>query len=180
MAIAPLLHPAKILLRFGGWPFVGWKRPRNGTTVRPRGVPCRLDYDLRRQGRASGRDAAANSGRRAFTSLLLERSIKELSLMATLSLARKGAIILGATLALATLTQSAEARWYGCWGCGAFAAGAIAGAAIAAPYAPPVYYAPRPVVVAPPVAPVVVAPAPVVTPVYPVCPALPPYPYYCR
>src|SRR5262245_61710606 len=144
----------------------------------PRGVPCRLDYDLRRQGRASGRDAAANSGRRAFTSLLLERSIKELSLMATLSLARKGAIILGATLALATLTQSAEARWYGCWGCGAFAAGAIAGAAIAAPYAPPVYY-PRPVVVAPPVAPVapvVVAP----TVVYPTCPALPPYPYYCR
>src|SRR5262245_28761025 len=113
-------------------------------------------------------------------SRLLERSIKELSLMATLSLARKGAIILGATLAQATLTQSAEARWYGCWGCGAFAAGAIAGAAIAAPYAPPVYYAPRPVVVAPPVAPVVVAPAPVVTPVYPVCPALPPYPYYCR
>jgi hypothetical protein len=99
--------------------------------------------------------------------------------MATLSLARKGAIILGATLALATLTGSAEARWYGCWGCGAFAAGAIAGAAIAAPYAPPVYYAPRPVyAAAPPVAPVVVAPAPVVA--YPVCPALPPYPYYCR
>ena len=99
--------------------------------------------------------------------------------MATLSLARnKGAIILGATLALATLSGSAEARYYGCWGCGAFAAGAIAGAAIAAPYAPPVYYAPRPVYVAPPVAPVVVAPAPVVA--YPVCPALPPYPYYCR
>jgi hypothetical protein len=98
--------------------------------------------------------------------------------MATLSSARKGAIILGATLALATLTGSAEARWGGCWGCGAFAAGAIAGAAIAAPYAPPVYYAPRPVYVAPPVAPVVVAPAPVVA--YPVCPALPPYPYYCR
>ena len=75
--------------------------------------------------------------------------------MATLSLARKGAIILGATLALATLSGSAEARYYGCWGCGAFAAGAIAGAAIAAPYAPPVYYAPRPVYVAPPVAPVV-------------------------
>ena len=98
--------------------------------------------------------------------------------MGTLSLARKGAIILGATLALATLSGSAEARYYGCWGCGAFAAGAIAGAAIAAPYAPPVYYAPRPVYVAPPVAPVVVAPAPVVA--YPVCPALPPYPYYCR
>ncbi|MFZ0397037.1 MAG: hypothetical protein WAM06_03215 [Methyloceanibacter sp.] len=98
--------------------------------------------------------------------------------MATLSLARKGAIILGATLALATLSGSAEARYYGCWGCGAFAAGAIAGAAIAAPYAPPVYYAPRPVYVAPPVAPVVVAPAPMVA--YPVCPALPPYPYYCR
>jgi len=98
--------------------------------------------------------------------------------MATMSLARKGAIILGATLALATLSGSAEARYYGCWGCGAFAAGAIAGAAIAAPYAPPVYYAPRPVYVAPPVAPVVVAPAPVVA--YPVCPALPPYPYYCR
>jgi len=99
--------------------------------------------------------------------------------MATLSLARKGAIILGATLTLATLSGSAEARYYGCWGCGAFAAGAIAGAAaIAAPYAPPVYYAPRPVYVAPPVAPVVVAPAPVVA--YPVCPALPPYPYYCR
>ena len=93
--------------------------------------------------------------------------------MATLSLARKGAIILGATLALATLSGSAEARYYGCWGCGA-----IAGAAIAAPYAPPVYYAPRPVYVAPPVAPVYVAPAPVVA--YPVCPALPPYPYYCR
>ena len=55
--------------------------------------------------------------------------------MATMSLARKGAIILGATLALATLSGSAEARYYGCWGCGAFAAGAIAGAAIAAPYA---------------------------------------------
>jgi hypothetical protein len=98
--------------------------------------------------------------------------------MATMRLTRKGAIILGAGLALATLTGSAEARWYGCWGCGAFAAGAIAGAAIAAPYAPPVYY-PRPVVVAPPVAPVapvVVAP----TVVYPTCPALPPYPYYCR
>ena len=48
--------------------------------------------------------------------------------MTTMSLARKGAIILGAALALATLTGSAEARWYGCWGCGAFAAGAIAGA----------------------------------------------------
>ena len=97
--------------------------------------------------------------------------------MATMSLARKGAIILGATLALATLSGSAEARYYGCWGCGAFAAGAIAGAAIAAPYAPrsitrraqstwrlrsrPVYVAPAPVV-------------------YPICPALPPYPYYCR
>ena len=54
---------------------------------------------------------------------------------------------------------------------------AVAGAAIAAPYAPPVYYAPRPVYVAPPVAPVYVAPAPAV---YPICPALPPYPYYCR
>ena len=43
--------------------------------------------------------------------------------MTTMSLARKGAIILGAALALATLTGSAEARWYGCWGCGAFAAG---------------------------------------------------------
>ena len=50
--------------------------------------------------------------------------------MATMSLARKGTIILGATLALATLSGSAEARWGGCWGCGAFAAGAIAGAAI--------------------------------------------------
>jgi hypothetical protein len=96
--------------------------------------------------------------------------------MATLSLARKGAIILGATLALATLTQSANAYWRGggCWGCGAFAAGAIAGAVVARPYYPPVYYAP-PVVAAPPV---VVAPAPVYA--YPVCPALPPYPYYCR
>jgi len=99
--------------------------------------------------------------------------------MATLSLARKGAIILGATLALATLSGSAEARYYGCWGCGAFAAGAVAGAVIARPYAPPVYYS-APVVVAPPV----YAPAPVVVPApvysYPVCPALPPYPYYCR
>ena len=93
--------------------------------------------------------------------------------MATMSLARKGAIILGAALALTTLTQSADAYWRGggCWGCGAFAAGAIAGAVVARPYYPPVYYAP----------PVVVAPAPVyVAPVYPVCPALPPYPYYCR
>jgi len=96
--------------------------------------------------------------------------------MATMSLARKGAIILGATLALATLSGSAEARYYGCWGCGAFAAGAIAGAVVARPYYPPVYYS-SPVVVAPPV----YAPAPVyVAPVYPVCPALPPYPYYCR
>jgi hypothetical protein len=93
------------------------------------------------------------------------------------SLARTSLIALGAAaMALALLPQQAEARWYGCWGCGAFAAGAIAGAAIARPYAPPVYYAP-PVVVAPPV----VAPAPVVVaPVVPVCPALPPYPYYCR
>jgi uncharacterized protein (DUF1501 family) len=94
------------------------------------------------------------------------------------SLARKGLIVFGgAAMALALLPTQAEARYYGCWGCGAFAAGAIAGAAIAVPYRPPVYY-PAPVVVAPPViapAPVVVAPA-----VYPICPALPPYPYYCR
>lgn len=93
------------------------------------------------------------------------------------SVARKGLLVLGAGLALAALAPTeASARYYGCWGCGAFAAGAIAGAAIATPYRPPVYYAP-PVVVAPPV----YAPAPVVVaPVYPVCPALPPYPYYCR
>ncbi|MGH6824760.1 hypothetical protein [Methyloceanibacter sp.] len=95
--------------------------------------------------------------------------------MATMSLARKGAIILGATLALMTLSQSANAYWRGCWGCGAFAAGAIAGAVVTRPYYPPVYYS-APVVVAPP--PVVMAPAPVYA--YPVCPALPPYPYYCR
>src|SRR5262245_19179417 len=134
-----------------------------------------------RHDRAKRRGAAANSGAPSlYVSTAREKQSRSLSLMATLSLARKGAIILGTSLALATLTGSAEARWYGCWGCGAFAAGAIAGAALAASYAPPVYYAPRPVVVAPPVAPVVVAPAPVVTPVYPVCPALPPYPYYCR
>ena len=89
------------------------------------------------------------------------------------SLTRKGFIVFAAAaMALALLPTQAEARYYGCWGCGAFAAGAIAGAAIAAPYRPPVYYAP----------PVVVAPPPVypVYPVYPVCPALPPYPYYCR
>ncbi len=63
-------------------------------------------------------------------------------------LARKGAIIVGAALALATFTQSAYAWRGGCWGCGAFAAGAIAGAAISRPYYPPVYYGP-PVVVAP-------------------------------
>jgi hypothetical protein len=88
-------------------------------------------------------------------------------------LTRKGFIVFGAAaMALALLPTQAEARYYGCWGCGAFAAGAIAGAAIAAPYRPPFYYAP----------PVVVAPPPVypVYPVYPVCPALPPYPYYCR
>ncbi len=97
--------------------------------------------------------------------------------MATMSLARKGAIILGAALALMTFSQNANAYWRGCWGCGAFAAGAIAGAVVTRPYYPPVYYAaPPPVVVAPP--PVVVAPAPVYA--YPVCPALPPYPYYCR
>lgn len=94
--------------------------------------------------------------------------------MTRTSLARKGAIILGAALALTTLTESANAYWRGgCWGCGAFAAGAIAGAVVARPYYPPVYYS-APVVVAPP--PVVVAPAYA----YPVCPALPPYPYYCR
>ena len=71
--------------------------------------------------------------------------------MATMSLARKGAIIFGAALALTTLTQSADAYWRGgCWGCGAFAAGAIAGAVITRPYHPPVYYS-SPVVVAPPV-----------------------------
>jgi hypothetical protein len=94
------------------------------------------------------------------------------------SLARKSLIVLGTAVTVAALLPAeAEARWYGCWGCGAFAAGAIAGAAIARPYAPPVYYAP-PVVAAP--APVLVAPAPVVAPVVPICPALPPYPYYCR
>ena len=49
--------------------------------------------------------------------------------MMTGSLARKGAMILGAALALTALTDSANAYWRGgCWGCGAFAAGAIAGA----------------------------------------------------
>jgi hypothetical protein len=88
------------------------------------------------------------------------------------SLALKAAIILGAALALTTMTQSSYAYWRGggCWGCGAFAAGAIAGAVISRPYVPPVYYAP----------PVVVAPPAVYAPVYPTCPALPPYPYYCR
>lgn len=90
------------------------------------------------------------------------------------SLTRKGLIVLGAAaMALALLPTQAEARWHGCWGCGAFAAGAIAGAAVARPYGPPVYYAPAPVVVAP-------APVYPVYPAYPVCPALPPYPYYCR
>ena len=57
--------------------------------------------------------------------------------MATMSLARKGAIIVGAALALATLTQSAKRYWRGgCWGCGAFAAGAIAGRGGARPYYP--------------------------------------------
>ena len=58
--------------------------------------------------------------------------------MATMSLARKGAIIVGAAVALATLTQSANAYWRGgCWGCGAFAAGAIAGAGWRAHIIPP-------------------------------------------
>jgi hypothetical protein len=95
--------------------------------------------------------------------------------MTTTSLTRKGAILIIASLALMALTESAYA-WRGCWGCGAFAAGAIAGAVVTAPYYPPVYYS-APVVVAPP-PPVVVAPAPVYA--YPTCPALPPYPYYCR
>jgi hypothetical protein len=95
------------------------------------------------------------------------------------NLTRTGLVVLGAALALSTVSDSAQAYWRGCWGCGAFAAGAVAGAVIARPYAPPVYYT-APVVVAPPV----VVPAPVVAPApvyaYPVCPALPPYPYYCR
>ena len=96
--------------------------------------------------------------------------------MATMSLARKGAIIVGAALALATLTQSANAYWRGgCWGCGAFAAGAIAGAVVTAHIIhrstmPRLYVA---------------APRPsswlrLLFYAYPVLPALPPYPYYCR
>jgi hypothetical protein len=97
------------------------------------------------------------------------------------SLSRNGAIAICAIAALAMMSGSASARWGGCWGCGAFAAGAIAGAALAAPYNPPRYYYSAPVVVAPP--PVVVTPAPapiVVTTPYPVCPPYGPMPYYCR
>jgi hypothetical protein len=60
--------------------------------------------------------------------------------MMTRSLARKGVVALCAVALLAMMSESASARWRGCWGCGAFAAGAIAGAAIAAPYTPPTYY----------------------------------------
>lgn len=42
-----------------------------------------------------------------------------------------GGVALAATLAAATLApKPAEARWRGCWGCGALAVGAIAGAAV--------------------------------------------------
>ena len=47
------------------------------------------------------------------------------------SLSRNGAIAICAIAALAMMSGSASARWGGCWGCGAFAAGAIAGAALA-------------------------------------------------
>jgi hypothetical protein len=77
MAIAALLYPSKILPRFGGWQIVGWQRPRNRTTVRPAWGALPPRYGKRRQDRASGRDAAANSGRQACTSLLPEKSIKE-------------------------------------------------------------------------------------------------------
>ncbi len=91
------------------------------------------------------------------------------------ALTRGGLILLVAAMTFATLADRAEARWRGCWGCGAFAVGAIAGAALAQPYRPPVYYAAPPVVIAPPAP--VVYPA---YPTYPVCPVLPPFPYYCR
>lgn len=89
-------------------------------------------------------------------------------------LTRTGLVVLGAAMALTAASQSASAYWRGCWGCGAYVAPVV----VARPYVPPVYYT-APVVVPPVVAPApVVVPAPVVT--YPVCPALPPYPYYCR
>ena len=84
---------------------------------------------------------------------------------------RTGAIALGAIAALTLMSDSASARWRGCWGCGAFAAGAVAGAALSTPYYAPRYYYGGPVVVAPTY--------PAYQP-YPVCPVYGPMPYYCR
>ncbi len=86
----------------------------------------------------------------------------------TKTLPSLSALAVGAAFLISAMTVSsgtANARWWHCWGCGAFAAGAIAGAAIARPYYPPRYYYPRPVVY----------PAP-----YPACPAYGPLPWYCR
>jgi hypothetical protein len=87
-----------------------------------------------------------------------------------------GGVALAAALAAATLASNpAEARWRGCWGCGALAVGAIAGAAVAsATYAAPRYYYPPPA-----------AAYPYYGPAYPYPPARPcplygPLPWYCR
>ena len=87
-------------------------------------------------------------------------------------LVRTSAIALCAVAAFTLMSDSADARWRGCWGCGAFAAGAIAGAALSTPYYPPRYSYGGPVVVAPRAYP---AYQPYVT-----CPAYGPMPYYCR
>src|SRR6476469_8369512 len=78
MAIAGIASPGKDFTKicWGGHLWDGNAREMELQSG-PLGVPCRLEYDIRRRDRASGTDAAASSGRRAFTSLLLERSIKE-------------------------------------------------------------------------------------------------------
>src|SRR5512132_570594 len=77
MAIAALLRPTKILLRFGEWPFVGWKHPRNGTTVRPAwgALPPWMRNKTARQSEWNGCGREFRTP--GLTSLLLERSIKE-------------------------------------------------------------------------------------------------------
>ena len=76
-------------------------------------------------------------------------------------------VLTGATMS----TRPAEARWGGCWGCGAFAVGAIAGAAMAsAAYVPPRYYYPPPAAYPPPPYPYYNRP----------CPYYGPQPWYCR
>jgi len=86
-------------------------------------VPCRLDKTARQtESKGCGLEFRAPG----LDVITAEKSIKECKSDGDDELGRKGAIIL-VHLGTGDVSGSAEARYYGCWGCGAFAAGAIAG-----------------------------------------------------